>query len=138
MDASSFMPWMAQNQQPNSAGAAPGTTAVPQQQANAANPSQFYTPLQIAAQRQYAANLMNSKIPTGTSGNVTAVSPWGGAAQMASAGLGAGLMGNAGLAEKLSMLNGARNAPQWQAGAQNGSTPYLNGSALFSPPPTAS
>ena len=98
-----------------------------QQQAPNSNPStQFQTPGQIASQRSYANALLNQTIPTGTSGNVTAVSPWGGLAHMTGAGLGALMMRNAGQQEKGSMMAGANASPYWNNQSQG-----LNMNALF-------
>lgn len=89
----------------------------------------FMTPQQIAWQRAYAKALISQAIPSGTSGNVTAVSPWGGLAHLAGAGLGGSMLRNAGQNEQASMVNAYASNPTWNytpQNNQNGPYGYLN------------
>lgn len=71
----------------------------------------FATPEQIASNRAYAKALLQQSLQTGTgtSGNVTAVSPWGGAAQLMQALVGGHNMNVAGDQER-QLLGSAANA----------------------------
>lgn len=75
--------------------------------------SNITTPEQIDTLRQYYTGLLGQGIPTGSSGNVTAVSPWGGMAQMISSLVGGRGLMQAANAERGAMQAGAQNAPYW-------------------------
>lgn len=72
----------------------------------------FVTPNQIAQQRAYAKALLENSMttPTGHSGNVTAVSPWGGVSQLTQALMGGYGMNRAGQEERDLLASGARAA----------------------------
>ena len=82
----------------------------------------FTTPNQITANRLIAAALLKNSMetPSGHSGNVTAVSPFGGLAQMTNALAGRSLMNQAGDQERSSMVAGARDSALTPPGAPQG------------------
>src|ERR1700688_3631058 len=89
----------------------------------------FATPNQIAAQRAYAAALLHNSLnaPTGTSGNVTAASPWGAVASMAQALSGQMGLRQAANQERQSAIGGGNiMAQQSSYPGQPPSTPYAS------------